>query len=192
MYYKNPIYGRAYLSLKRDNFIIIDENNYLNFKFKRMFGLRKQYVIFVDDNGLECNQSLDSIKYIRLRPGEDNFQSKITNKQSIDIYTRANSGESSKSLALEFNISANHVNSIKNLRSRATVTLNHFNEVKPIEKGECVVAKPNKGKKLSKKIAEFIIKDNKILKLSTKVLAKKYCVSQRTIQKIIKGDMYKT
>jgi hypothetical protein len=77
MYYKNPIYGRAYLSLKRDNFIIIDENNYLNFKFKRMFGLRRQYVIFVDDNGLECNQSLDSIKYIRLRPGEDNFQSKI-------------------------------------------------------------------------------------------------------------------
>jgi hypothetical protein len=137
-------------------------------------------------------QSLNSIAFVRLRSGEENFNSKLTNKQSLDIFTRSNNGENVKNLAKEFNISERYIRDIKNIRTRIKVTLNYINNVKEIEPSKATVAKRDNNKKLSYNLAQFIRRDKVNLMLTTKQLANKYCVTTRTIQRILKGQMYKT
>ena len=57
----------------------------------------------------------------------------------------------------------------------------------------CVAAtnKPKKAHKLSGSIAKFIVRDYMIHKLPVKVLAKKFCVSERSIQRILKGEAWR-
>ena len=191
MYYSKPVFGRAYKPFS-NNMIPVDEKTVDQWFFKKlvMWG-RQEYALFRNNKGEEIMQSLRAIRFVRCKPGEDNIMSKLSNVQSIAIYQRANNGEPQAALAVEFGVSEQTISAIKNLRARASVTLQFLNgTTKKSIAAAAVVATRNKGKKLSPSIANFIRKDKEVNRLSVKQIAIKYCVSERTIQRIVKGDMY--
>lgn len=190
MYYSKPIAGRAFKPFSVE-MVDVKLNDVSQWSFKKMVHWkRREYAIFTNDKGEEIMQSLKAIRFIRLRPGEDNFMAKLSNEQGIEVFNRANNGEPTKELASEFNISRAYVNDIKSMRSRIGVTLNYLRGHSAKPKLPVTVAKRDKGKKLSHSLAKFIRSDKVQMKLTVKQLAKKYVVSERTIQRILKGDMY--
>lgn len=191
MYYKTPIYGRAFRPFSTI-MVEVTSANRDQWKFKKTVRWqRREYALFINSQGEEIMQSLQAIRFIRLRPGEDNYMAKLTNAQGIEVYKRAVNGEDRATIAQEFGISKHTVSDIKNLRARTSVTLNYLNGTPEAKQSEAVVAQRKKGKKLSESLAKFIRSDKVTQKLTTKQLAKKYCVSDRTIQRILRGDMYK-
>src|SRR5512135_2591918 len=190
-YYSKPVYGRAYKPFSTD-MVEVNSANVDQWHFKKTVRWRRrEYALFSNAQGEEIMQSLQAIRFIRLRPGEQNYSAKLTDAQGIEVFKRANTGESRSELAKEYGISENTVSEIKNIRSRVRVTLNYLHGAPKKEPAKMVVASRNKNKKLSPSLAEFIRSDKKNLNMDTKQLAKKYCVSDRTIQRILKGDMYK-
>lgn len=190
MYYSKPVFGRAFKPFSTEMVEVTSENaNQWSFK-KVVKYRRRHFALFVNDKGEEIMQSLQAIRYIRLRPGEQNYNSKLTDAEGLEIFRRANEGESRKELATEFGVSEDYVSDIKNIRTRVGITLNYLNGVEKTEPAKAVVATRNKNKKLSPSLAKFIRSDSKVQNMNTKQLAKKYCVSDRTIQRILKGDMY--
>lgn len=190
MYYSKPVFGRAFKPFSTEMVeVTAEEASQWNFK-KLVQYRRRNFALFTNDKGEEIMQSLQAIRYIRLRPGEQNYNSKLTDAEGLEIFRRANEGESRKELAAEFGVSEDYVSDIKNIRTRVGITLNYLNGVEKKEPAKTVVASRNKNKKLSPGLAKFIRSDHKVQNMNTKQLAKKYCVSDRTIQRILKGDMY--
>lgn len=189
-YYKTPVYGRAYKPFSTD-MVEVTAETASTWHFKKIVRWRRrEFALFFNDKGEEIMQSLQAIRFIRLRPGEQNYSAKLSDAQGIEVFQRANAGESRADLAKEFGISEGYVSDIKNIRTRVRVTLNYLDGAPKDEPTKAVVAARNKNKKLSLSLAEFIRSDKKTLNMETKALAKKYCVSDRTIQRILKGEMY--
>jgi hypothetical protein len=189
-YYNTPIPGRA-LDLKTREWISISQKDLNSFKFKKTAFLwgGKEYAVF--ENGFqEIAQTLQTLRFVRCKPGEDNIASKLSNKQGIEIYERAISEkETQAEIAKDFSITEKYVSDIKNLRARTQITRNY---IKGIESpSPTKQAKRDKNKRLSAKIAEFVRKDKLVMKLTTSALAKKYCVTRSTINKILANKMYK-
>jgi hypothetical protein len=191
MYYSKPVFGRAYKPFST-SMVSVNAETADQWFYKRLVMWRRQeYALFRNNKGEEIMQSLRAIRFVRCKPGEDNIMSKLSNVQSIAIYQRANKGEPHAALAVEFGVSEGTISAIKNLRARASVTLQFLNgTTKKAIAAAAVVATRNKGKKLSPSIASFIRKDRDVNRLSVKQIAIKYCVSERTIQRIVKGEMY--
>lgn len=190
MFYSKPVYGRAYRSFSSE-MVEINSDNINQWSFKKIvYRGKKPYALFVNQQGEEIMQSLQAIRFVRLRPGEENINAKLTDAQGLEIFQRANAGEPRAVLAKEFNVSEDYVSNIKNIRARIGITLDYLNGSKKVEPAKATVASRNKNKKLSPALANFIRSDNKSLRMNVKQLAKKYCVSDRTIQRILKGEMY--
>src|ERR1700755_1982881 len=100
--YNRPIPGRAYLpfSTQMVEIKVEDIPSYTHQSIQTW--RKKQYAIFVNQNGQQIMQSLQAIRYFLCKPGELNISAKLTNQQGIDIFERANNGESSAKLATEF------------------------------------------------------------------------------------------
>jgi len=196
MFYKTPIPGRAYKPFSLE-MVEVKSDDVSKWKLKKVVHWRKQqYALFMNNNNEEIMQSLQAIRFMRCKPGEDNCNAKLTNAEGIEIFQRSINGENVKVLAQEFDVSESTIRNIDSLRTRASITLEFINNSingidNKIEQTKAIVAKRNKGNKLSPSLASFIRRDRKNLLLTTKQLAKKYCVSTRTIQRILKGDMYK-
>lgn len=189
MYYSKPIYGRAYKPFTKE-LVDVSKEYAATFNFKKLIRYNnKEFALFTNGKS-EIMQSLRAIRFVRCKPGEDNYNAKLTNAQGIEIFNRATKGEALEVLANEFGVTKDYVRDIKNMRARTSITLNYLNGKKKPDKVTTIVAKNNKGKKLSPSMAKFIRHDKEVNRLSTKELANKYCVTQRTIQKILKGDMY--
>lgn len=192
MYYNRPVPGRAYRPFNAKEMVPVPPEEVGLWRLKKTtYWGRKEFAIFTNDKGEEIMQSLQVIRYVRCKPGEDNCNSKLTNDQGIEVFKRAMEGENHEALAQEFGIAARTVGDIKNFRARAGITLAYLDGRQKQKPPPALVAKRNKGNKLSPSLARFIRKDNKEQRLNSKQLAQKYCVSQRTIQRILKGDMYK-
>lgn len=192
MYYKTPIYGRAYKPFS-NQMVEVKSDAVNQWRFQKLVNWRKgEFAMFINDAGEQIMQSLRSIRFVRCKPGEDNYMAKLTNAQGIEIFQRASKGEDHKVLAKEFGITESYVNDIKNMRARTSITLNFLSgDTKKAVAAKAVVASRNKGKKLSPSLAKFIRNDRVVLKLNVKTLSTKYCVTPRTIQRVLKGDMYK-
>lgn len=189
-YYSTPVYGRAYKPFSTD-MVEVSADNADQWHFKKTVRWRRrEYALFANGKGEEIMQSLQAIRFIRLRPGEQNYSAKLSDAQGLEVFRRANAGESRAELAKEFGISEGYVSEIKNIRTRVRVTLNYLDGAPKTEPAKVVVATRNKNKKLSPALAEFVRSDKKNLNMETKALAQKYCVSDRTIQRILKGEMY--
>lgn len=189
-YYSKPVYGRAFKPFST-TMVEVNADNSDQWKFKKLVHWRRrQFALFYNEKGEEIMQSLQAIRFVRLRPGEQNYSAKLSDAQGIEVFRRANEGESRADLAKEFGISEGYVSEIKNIRTRVRVTLNYLDGAPKDEPAKVVVASRNKNKKLSPALAEFVRSDKKALNMDTKQLAKKYCVSDRTIQRILKGEMY--
>ena len=191
MYYSNPVPGRAYLPFKTEMVAVSAEDVSSWHLKKTVRWNRKEYALFTDNKGGEIMQSLQAIRFVRCKPGEENIKSKLTNEQGIEVFKRAMSGEAHADIAADYGITAGTVGSIKNLRARTGITLSYLIGKEKKKPSPALVAKRNKGTKLSPSLARFIRRDNKEMRLTSKQLSHKYCVSQRTIQRILKGDMYK-
>ncbi len=188
MYYSRPISGRA---VRPFTTTTVEVTDITQWRFKKVARWnRRSYAIFVNGSNEEIMQSLQAIRFVRLRPGEDNYNAKLSNAEGLEIFRRANEGESTEVLSKEFNVSKRYVGDIKNVRTRVGITLNYLNGLKKTEPAKANVAARNKNKKLSPELAKFIRSDNKIQNMNVKQLASKYCVSERTIQRILKGSMY--
>jgi transcriptional regulator with XRE-family HTH domain len=189
-YYNSPIPGRA-IDLKTRKWVDLSLKDLKSFKFKKTTYLwgGKEYAIF--ENGIqEIAQTLQTLRFVRCKPGEDNIASKLSNKQGIEIYERAISEKETQSeIAKDFGVTEQYVSKIKNLRARTQITRNYIKGVEPSNPAK--QAKRDKNKRLSAKIAEFIRKDKIVMKLTTSALAKKYCVTRSTINKILANKMYK-
>lgn len=193
MYYSKPVFGRAFKPFSKE-MVDVTPDNVDQWKFKKTLRWgRQEYALYFNSKGEEIMQSLRAIRHVRLRPGEENYMSKLTNEQGLEVYRRAVAGENKHLLAKEFGITPRHVDDIKNVRIRIGVTLNYLNGESSVQQksGKVKTATRDKRKKLSISIAKFIHSDAKVQKMNVKQLAKKYCVSPRTIQRILKGDMYK-
>jgi hypothetical protein len=189
-YYSKPVYGRAFKPFSTE-MVEVTSSNVDQWSFKKLITWRRrEFAIFLNDKGEEIMQSLQAIRFVRLRPGEENYNSKLTNAEGLEVFRRANEGESRKDLAAEFGVSERYVSDIKNIRTRVGITLAYLDGAEKKEPAKATVASRNKNKKLSPALAKFIRSDNKVQKMNVKQLAKKYCVTDRTIQRILKGDMY--
>lgn len=189
-YYSKPVYGRAFKPFSTE-MVEVTSGNVDQWRFKKLLQWkRRSYALFVNDKGEEIMQSLQAIRFIRLRPGEQNYSAKLSDEQGLEIFRRANEGESRETLATEFGVTKDTVTAIKNVRARRGVTLNYLNGAEKTEPAKVAVASRNKGKKLSPGLAKFIRSDQKVQGMNVKQLAKKYCVTDRTIQRILRGDMY--
>mgnify|MGYP002507804811 FL=1 len=192
MYYSNPIPGKAYKPFSKFANIIVEKDKIYTFKFKKMiFFNREIYVIFKNDNQEEIMQSLKSIKFLRLKIGEDNYQSKLSDIERVEIYNKANDGVKAKELSEQYKISESQVYNIKKLISGSKAIENVINNKQKSIPNTMVTASNKTNKKLSLSLANFIRNDRLNNKLSTKDLAKKYLVSVRTIQRILNNTMYK-
>lgn len=191
MYYSKPVFGRAFKPFS-NQMVDVTSDTVDQWSFKKLVRWRRnEFALFTNSKGEEIMQSLRAIRYVRLRPGEDNYNSKLTNAQGLEVFQRAIKGDPIKDIAKDFDISPHTVSDIKNLRARTKVTLDFLNgNTKKAEPAKVIVAKRQKGKKLSESMARFIHTDHNNQKMNVKQLAKKYCVSERTIQRILKGDMY--
>jgi transcriptional regulator with XRE-family HTH domain len=184
------VYGRAFKPFSTET-VEVTSADVDQWSFKKIVTWkRREFAIFSNAKGEEIMQSRQAIRYIRLRPGEENYNSKLSNAQGLELFRRANEGESRKDLAAEFGVSERYVSDIKNIRTRVRITLDYLNGAEKTEPAKATVASRNKNKKLSPALAKFIRSDNKVQRMNVKELAKKYCVSDRTIQRILKGDMY--
>jgi hypothetical protein len=191
MYYSNPVPGRAYLPFDTA-MVVVNDSDVSSWHFKKILPWRgREFALFSNNKGEEIMQSLQAIRFVRCKPGEDNINSKLSNEQGMQIYNRAMTGESQIALAKEFGVSAGTVSDIKNLRARTRITLSYLEGKEKQQPPPALVAKRKNGSKLSPSLARFIRKDNTEMRLNTKQLSHKYCVSQRTIQRILKGEMYK-
>lgn len=192
MYYSKPVFGRAFKPFSTE-MVDVTPETIGQWTFKKLVRWKRgEFALFFNGKGEEIMQSLRAIRFVRLRPGEENYMSKLSNEQGLEIFRRANLGETSQTLAKEFGVSERYVNDIKNVRTRISVTLDYLNgTTEKKEPAKAVVASRNKGKKLSPSMARFIHADSKVQKMTVKQIAKKYCVSERTIQRILKGDMYR-
>jgi len=190
-YLNSPILGHAFKPFS-SQMVDLSKEEISKFKFKKIIFYKKQeFVIFKNDKDEEIMQSIKALRFVRCKSGEDNIASKLTNSQSVEIFERANDGETLRDLAKEFNISKHTVSSIKNLRSRIKVTLAHLNGEQEIKTAPVFVAKRSRNKKLSISLARFIRKDFTINKFSIEILAQKYCVTKGTIRRILNNKMYK-
>lgn len=191
MYYKTPILGYGYKPFLNE-MVEVTVDSVKQWKFKKLlYWNKKEFALFSNGKD-EIMQSLKSIRFVRCKPGEENINAKLTNAQGIEVFQRASKGESISNIAVEFGISKRYVRDIMNLKARARITSDFLNGVtKKAKAAQAIVAKRNKGKKLSASLASFIRNDSKVQRLTVKVLAKKYCVSERTIQRILKFEMYK-
>lgn len=191
MYYKRPVPGRV--RLVRGGSMVIAPDDLDNWRFVEIRQQLSQGFAVFEKNNIRVYQSLAYIRKVRLKPGEDNISAKLTNAESFDILVRANSGEKPKDLAQEFNISTDYVRDIKNFKARIGTHLKMLNKLEnPVNDAKTVVASALKNHKLSPGLASFIRKDRQVMRMSVKDLAKKYCVSTRTIQRILANQMYKT
>lgn len=189
-YYSKPVFGRAFKPFSTQ-MVEVTSSNVDQWTFKKLATWRRrEFAIFRNDKGEEIMQSLQAIRFIRLRPGEENYNSKLTNAEGLEIFKRANAGESREVLANEFGVSKDYVSDIKNIKTRVGITLAYLNGESKKEPVKATVATRLKNKKLSPSLAKFIRSDHKVQNMNVKQLAKKYCVSDRTIQRILKGDMY--
>lgn len=192
MYYSNPIPGKAYKPFSKFANIVIERDKIFTFKFKKMiFFNREIYVIFKNDNQEEIMQSLKLIKFLRLKIGEDNYQSKLSDIERVEIFNKANDGVKVKELSEQYKISESQVYNIKNSLSGSKAIENVINNKEKIKPNLMVTASNKTNKKLSLSLANFIRNDRLNNKISTKDLAKKYLVSIRTIQRILNNTMYK-
>ena len=191
MYYKTPISGRAFKPFSNET-VEVSKEAAGSYYLKKLVEWRgTDYAIYKSASGKEIMQSLQSIRFIRCRSGEKNINAKLTDDQAVEIFKRSNNGESRIALAAEFKVSVDTVTEIKNQRSWIRTTRDFMSGKEKVIPAVATVASRNKNKKLSPSLANFIRKDKVNMKMTTKQLAKKYCVSDRTIQRIIKGDMYK-
>jgi hypothetical protein len=189
-YYSTPIPGRGYIPFTNKT-VDVPVESLKSYSFVKLVDYHnRDYALFKDSSGGEMMQSLQSIRFMRCKPGEDNYSAKLSNEQAISIYHRANAGEKTAALAAEFNIGTGVISAIKSLRAWRGTILASINGVTKQKPAKATVASRARGKKLSPSLANFIRKDHAVMKLPVKVLAKKYCVSQRTIQRILKGDMW--
>jgi DNA-binding Xre family transcriptional regulator len=191
-----PIPGRAYKPFSKFANININPEDIANYFFSKIVIFNnKDFVIFKNrSSGSEIMQSVKAIKYVRCKSGEENINSKLSNVQRIQIFEKANTGSKIKDLAQEFGVSRQTISGLKSGQVSAKIINNHINNVS-IGKANPVKIATNSGKsntktKLSPSIAQFIRNDSKTHKIKTKDLAKKYCVSTRTIQRIVAGKMY--
>lgn len=190
MYYSRPVFGRAFKPFSTE-MVEVTAESASQWHFKKLTRWRRQeFALFSNDKGEEIMQSLQAIRFIRLRPGEENYNAKLSNEQGLEIFRRANEGESRETLATEFGVSKDYVSDIKNLKARVGITLAYLNGTEKKGPAKAIVATRLKNKKLSPSLAKFIRSDHKVQNMNVKQLAKKYCVSDRTIQRILKGDMY--
>jgi len=148
----------------------------------------------------ECNGDifLQPWNEARLRkPGENNISAKLKTKQVRAIVRAVLVNKTSaKVLAERYNVDPSTIRSIASGRSWRHVTVGYIKQIiagniDVVE--ECVEAsnRKNSSHKLSPGMAKFIVRDHFINKVPVKALAKKFCVSVRSIQRIIKGDVWK-
>ena len=190
MYYNRPVPGRAYRPFATE-MVSVPTEDIPSWNFKKLVRWnRKEFAIYSNAQGGEIMQSLQAIRFVRCKPGEENINAKLTDAQGIEIFKRAVDVESPEILAEEFGIAKRTVSDIKNFRVRAGISLDYLNGKSKRNPTKALVATRNKGCKLSPSLASFIRKDSQVQRLDTAQLAKKYCVSRRTIQRILKGEMY--
>jgi DNA-binding NarL/FixJ family response regulator len=191
MFYNKPVYGRAFKPFSF-NMVEVNPDTVDQWRFKKLvMWKRQEFAMFTNSKGEEIMQSLRAIRFVRCKPGEENYMAKLSNAQGLEIFQRASKGESNAALASEFKVAESTVSAIKNLRTRTRVTLEYLNGgTKKAETAKAVVATRNKGHKLSPSMAIFIRRDKDVNRLTVKQIATKYCVTERTIQRIVKGEMY--
>lgn len=126
--------------------------------------------------------------------GENNVSAKLKNDQVKSIFIDfAKNGYSTKKVkfyADKHNVSPGTIIDIVKGRSWKKVTSEMLN---PTPKYKCLSAKnsPKKNQKINGSIANFIFRDFHVHKVSTKELAKKYCLSRRSVQRIVFGSAWK-
>lgn len=191
-FYTRPVCGRGYRPFTTE-MVDVTIDNVKTFQFKKLITWQKRnYAIFSSPQCGEMMQSLKAIAFVRCRPGEDNVSSKLSNVEGIAIYERAAAGENKEALAKEYNVTVSTVRDIFGLRQRTAITMRHLNGEESVPVATATTARPNGKKKLSESLANFIRKDHATMALTAQQLAKKYCVSDRTIQRILKGQMYRS
>ena len=128
------------------------------------------------------------------RPGAENISAKLDDAKALDIFNRSNNPkgdqDSVQALATEHGVATCTIRDIQKMRSWRHVTVP---SLKP--KAAAVIAAKNvakKGTKISEGIAKFIVRDNVLHKIPVKVLATKYNLSKRSIQRIVSGKAWKT
>ena len=139
MYYSTMLLGRA-LDLKTYQWVSVSKNDLKEFFFKKTTYLRggKEYAIF-KNGSRELAQKLQTLRFVRCKPGEENINAKLTNAQSIEIYEKAISGkESRKEIADKFNVTPEYVSAIKNLRARVKVTRNYIEGIQVLKPGTVI------------------------------------------------------
>lgn len=191
-YYSRPIAGKGFIPFSKSRTVDVLLADVKDYQFLGLiFWKKEEYARYKNHLNEEVWQTLRSIRWVRLRPGEDNINSKLTNNQTVELWEAAVAGASRQELADKYQISVKSVNQIVNFRQRRTIILNHLNGIAAPKAQSLRRASPLKGKKLSPGLAGFIRKDHVDMKLNTKALAHKYCVSRRTIQRVLKGEMYR-
>lgn len=148
----------------------------------------------------ECNGELflQPWNEAKLRkPGESNISAKLTTKQVRAIVRSALLNKTqTKTLAERYDVNPSTIRDIVSGRSWRHVTIGYIKQIRAgnVDVVERCVEASNKKKsphKLSPSMAKFIVRDHFINKVAVKDLAKKFCVSIRSIQRIIKGDAWK-
>lgn len=135
------------------------------------------------------------------KPGESNISAKLTTKQvrSIvrEVYTKTDKQVTFVSLAQKYGVNPKTIAGIAHGRAWRHVTVPYIKQLKAgnVEVVESCISATNKQTKkfhkLNGSIAKFIVRDHFVNKLTVKVLAKKFCVSERSIQRILKGEAWK-
>lgn len=190
-----PNYGNV-VSLDNKSLVKIDEDTKGNFQYTGTtvtMGDGVRCATFTNDKGEVFAQPWALAGMYR-RKGEANLGSRLKNQQVRDMVKKFIIDKvSAKDLSVEYEISESHCEAMVTGNSWRHITVGLIHQLKNgnVAPVKVAVNKTRGRMKLSPTVIPFIIKDKVQMKLSTKDLAKKYCVSQRQIQRILSGKAWK-
>lgn len=141
----------------------------------------------------------DSFCLIKVK-GEKNISAKLKTSQVrqmiVDYHTQKDNSITIKSLAEKYKVSAGTISGILNGKSWCHVSIP---TIRQIQNGNTKVlstvsasnsALRNTKLKLNENMAKFIVRDYYLNKFKVKDLAVKFCVSVRSIQRIVSGQAW--
>lgn len=184
------------VSVDNKQLVNIDDSNFSNYKYTGN--------TVVAENGVRCATFTDSKGLVYMQPwaiagrfrrqGELNAGAFLKTDQVREMVRSFVLDKTDvPTLALKYNITESHCQNIVTGNSWRHVTINLIAQLRNgnLALATVVYNKPKAKRKLSPSLIPFIRKDRTDQKMTTKALAKKYCVSERQIQRIVSGKAWK-
>jgi len=183
------------VSVDQKQLVEIDEDNKHNYKYSGNTVVINDVrcATFTDTHGNVFAQPWQVAGIFR-KKGEANINAHLKTNDVVDIVKSSIvNGKATKELAMKYNITPAYCRDIINGKAWKHITIALLNQLyngthkAAMSKPPAVIAtnNPKDKTKISQAIIPFLVKDKIVLKLSTKEIAKKYCLSERQVQRYV-------